>query len=110
MNFSFANEAEVERRLGAADIALNPRDAAAFRLKDGDLARISNETGEIVLAIRVTDDVRPGVALFSKGRWPRREPAGANVNVLNPGKKSDLGESTCVHGVEVTVGPLRQEP
>jgi hypothetical protein len=28
------------------------------------------------------------------------------VNVLNPGRKSDMGESTAVHSVEVTVGPV----
>jgi anaerobic selenocysteine-containing dehydrogenase len=106
MNFSFANEAEIERRLGAADIVLNPSDAAASRLQEGDLARISNETGEIVLPVRISDDVRPGVALSYKGRWPRREPARVNVNALNPGGKADFGESTCVHGVEVTIAPL----
>ena len=42
-----------------------------------------------------------GVALSHKGRWPRQEPSGANVNVLNPGEKADMGESTSVHGVEV---------
>jgi anaerobic selenocysteine-containing dehydrogenase len=46
-----------------------------------------------------------GVALSPKGRWPKREPARANVNVLNPGHKSDMGENTCVHGVEVLVTP-----
>ena len=106
MNFSFANETEIARRLGAADIALHPSDAAASRLREGDLARISNETGEIVLPVRISDDVRPGVALSYKGRWPRRESAGVNVNALNPGTKADLGESTCVHGIEVTVAPL----
>jgi hypothetical protein len=51
--------------------------------------------------------VPPGVALSPKGRWPRR--AGkqrANVNVLNPGAKSDMGESTAVHGVEVEIGAV----
>ncbi len=38
-----------------------------------------------------------------KGRWPKREDAGGNVNALNPGAKSDMGESSSVHGVEVTV-------
>jgi hypothetical protein len=46
------------------------------------------------------------VALSHKGRWPKREPARANVNMLNPGQKSDMGENTCVHGVEVMVRPL----
>ena len=45
-----------------------------------------------------------GVALSPKGRWPKREATSANVNVLNPGTKTDMGESTRrVHGVEVRV-------
>jgi hypothetical protein len=46
------------------------------------------------------------VALSPKGRWPKREAAQANVNMLNPGQKSDMGENTYVHGIEVTVTPL----
>jgi hypothetical protein len=38
-----------------------------------------------------------------KGRWPKLDPSGANVNVLNPGDKSDLGESSCVHAVEAEI-------
>jgi anaerobic selenocysteine-containing dehydrogenase len=106
MNFSFANEAAVEQRMGPADIVLHPGDAAGCGVKDGDLARVWNETGEIVLPVRVSDEVRPGVALSYKGRWPRLESTGLNVNVLNPGRKTDLGESTCVHGVDVAVAPL----
>lgn len=33
----------------------------------------------------------------------KREAARAHVNVLNPGHKSDMGENTCVHGVEVMI-------
>jgi hypothetical protein len=46
------------------------------------------------------------VALAHKGRWLRADAAGANVNVLNPGAKSDMGESTAVHSVEVSVTAL----
>ena len=106
MNFSFANEPGIHARLGAADIVLHPDDAAVSGVKDGDLARVWNETGEIVLPVRVSDEVRPGVALSYKGRWPRQESMQVNINVLNPGKKADLGESTCVHGVEVSLAPL----
>jgi hypothetical protein len=48
----------------------------------------------------VSEALPRGVALSHKGRWPTREAAGANVNVLHPGHKADMGESTCVHGVE----------
>ena len=42
-------------------------------------------------------------ALIPKGRWPKLEPGRANVNVLNPGDRPDMGESSAVHGIEVSV-------
>jgi len=53
--------------------------------------------------VRLSDDVLPGVALSHKGRWPKQEQAAANVNVLNPGRKADMGENSCVQSVEVAV-------
>ena len=56
----------------------------------------------------LSDVVPRGVALTHKGRWPHREAQGVNVNVLNPGAKTDMGESTCVHGIEVLITPAQQ--
>jgi anaerobic selenocysteine-containing dehydrogenase len=59
------------------------------------------------LDVVVSDRVAPGVAMSPKGRWPRR--AGkerANVNTLNPGQKTDMGESSAVHGVEVEIAAI----
>ena len=39
-----------------------------------------------------------------KGRWPSLEEGGDNVNLLYDGTKNDMGESSAVHGIEVTVG------
>jgi hypothetical protein len=69
---------------------------------------VSNETGDLVLRVTVSEALPRGVALAHKGRWPKREAAGANVNALHPGHKADMGESTCVHGVEVVVTPLTE--
>jgi hypothetical protein len=55
------------------------------------------------LKVTTWDELPRGVALAHKGRWLSTDPAQANVNVLNPGQKSDMGESTAVHGVEVLV-------
>ena len=44
--------------------------------------------------------VRP---LSHKGRWPGLETQGCNVNRLNPGEKSDMGESSSVHGTLVEI-------
>ena len=103
---SFANVEKIAVRLGPATIALHPADAAERGLAEGDEALVANETGGLPLRVTLSEAVPRGVALSHKGRWPKREPARANVNVLNPGQKSDMGENTCVHGVEVMVRPL----
>lgn len=103
MNSSYDNDARIARRAGPAAVTLNPSDAAARGLKDGALARLFNETGEIRLRVAVSDMTPPGVAYSPKGRWPGRDTNGANINVLNPGERSDMGDSTAVHGVEVMV-------
>jgi anaerobic selenocysteine-containing dehydrogenase len=105
LNDSFANSAKIARRLGAATIALHPDDAAARGLTGGEDVVVENATGRLGLRLELSDDVPRGVALSHKGRWPRLEPGGLNVNALNPGERSDMGDSTAVHGVEVTVSP-----
>ena len=105
LNDSFANDAKIAKRMGPATVALHPDDAAARGLVDGDEAVVANETGRLRLLVTLSDAVPRGVAYSPKGRWPKREPARANVNALNPGERADMGESTSVHGVEVTVAP-----
>ncbi len=104
MNDSYANDGRIAERLGTATVTLHPADAASRGLRAGQRVRLSNETGSLVLALETAEVIPRGVALSPKGRWPRQEgEARANVNVLNPGLKSDMGESTCVHGVEIAI-------
>lgn len=105
MNASFGNVEKLTRRAGQATIMLHPVDAAARGLEDGAVAMVSNETGSITLQVVTSEEMLPGVALSPKGRWPRLEATDANINVLYDGRKSDMGESTSVHGVEVLVEP-----
>jgi anaerobic selenocysteine-containing dehydrogenase len=101
MNDSFGNDRKVRRRIGEATVALHPDDAADLGLADGDGVRLSNATGSLELVVELSDALPRGVAYSPKGRWPKRERQGANVNVLNPGRKSDMGASSAVHGIEV---------
>ncbi len=103
LNDSFANDAKIARRIGEATVALHPEDAAERGLAEGDEALVQNETGSLRLLVTLSDVVPRGVAYSPKGRWPKQEPSGANVNALNPGESADMGRSTSVHGVEVTV-------
>ncbi len=103
LNASFANDAKIRRRAGGAVLALNPADAAARGLRAGDQALVVSDVGRLQLPVALSDDVPRGVALSPKGRWPKLEEQRANINVLVPARKSDMGESTTVHGTEVTV-------
>ena len=100
---SFANVGKIAARLGPSTIAIHPADAAERGLAEGDYALVTNETGSLPLRVTLSEALPHGVSLSHKGRWPKRESTRANVNVLNPGHKSDMGENTCVHGVEVMV-------
>ncbi len=103
LNTSFGNVRRITARLGQATILLHPADAAERHLREGALARVHNACGTLDLQVVLSTDIAPGVAVAHKGRWLTHSAAQSNVNVLNPGSKSDMGESTSVHSVEVTV-------
>ena len=109
MNSTFGNDRKLRHRIGAATVTLHPREAAARGLRTGDAVTLRNATGSLQHGGR---DQRRRAArrrLRPKCRWPSHETAGANVNALNPGAKTDMGESSAVHGVLVELVP-RHEP
>jgi anaerobic selenocysteine-containing dehydrogenase len=103
LNDSFANEPKLARRLGAPAIAVHPADAAERGIAAGDRVLVRNSVGELELTAVISEDLPRGVVFSPKGRWPKLEPRHANVNALNPGTASDMGASTAVHGVEITL-------
>lgn len=105
LNTSFGNVGKICTRMGDASIALHPLDAEERHLAEGEAALVHNSCGRLTLTVALSDELPRGVALAHKGRWLTTEPRHANVNVLNPGSKSDMGESTAVHSVEVRVVP-----
>jgi anaerobic selenocysteine-containing dehydrogenase len=105
MNSTFGNDRKLRRRIGEATVALHPREAASRGLRHGDAVTLRNATGALRMAVEVSDAVPLGVAYAPKCRWPSHERSGANINALNPGSKTDMGESSAVHGVVVELVP-----
>lgn len=101
MNSSYGNDADVQNKLGVADILLHPDEAKARGVGDGDHVTLSNSAGALTLKVAVSSIAARGFGVVYKGRWPGAEPGAANVNVLHDGQKSDIGDSTCVHSTEV---------
>jgi anaerobic selenocysteine-containing dehydrogenase len=101
LNDSFTNDEKIAGRLGTPTVALHPADAAERGLTEGSEVELISDAGRLILPLTLSADIPRGVAYSPKGRWPKREAQRANVNVLNPGRKADMGESTSVHGIEV---------
>lgn len=105
MNSSYGNDAAVRDRMGPPVAILHPQEAAARHLSEGQAVLLSNETGELPLRIAISEEAPPGAVLVHKSRWLKTETSRANVNALNPGRKTDMAESSCVHGVEAELRP-----
>ena len=106
MNSSFCNDLRIQKQLGPALVIIHPKTANGLNIHDGDQVRVSNEIGELHLTAKLSDVVSPGTLLSYKSRWLKTEPTSANINVLQAPTKTDMGESSSVHGTEVTISRI----
>jgi anaerobic selenocysteine-containing dehydrogenase len=102
MNSSYGNDDRIRKFLGEQNVSVNPVDVERNGLHDGDYVELVNDAGRLgPLKLIATEAVPAGAVVVPKGRWPSLEgDTGANVNVLNDGRKSDLGASTSVHSIQ----------
>jgi anaerobic selenocysteine-containing dehydrogenase len=106
MNSSFCNDPRIQKQLGPALVVIHPKTANGLNICDGDQVRLSNEIGELNLTAKLSDTITPGTLLSYKSRWLKTEPTSANINVLQAPTKTDMGESSSVHGTEVTISRI----
>ncbi|HEX2843591.1 molybdopterin-containing oxidoreductase family protein [Hyphomicrobium sp.] len=100
MNSSYGNDDRIRQRIGEPKVFLSPEDARGYALENGAQVTLRTSAGQLTLEVSVSESVPAGVALVHKGHWPRHAGGAANVNILNPGLRTDIAESTAVHGVE----------
>ncbi|MEW5870679.1 MAG: DMSO/selenate family reductase complex A subunit [Chloroflexota bacterium] len=88
-------------------IFINPLDAQARRIQDGDLVRVYNERGATILPCRVTARIMPGVVDIPQGAWWTPDEAGVDrrgsVNVLTSARWTPLAFGTAQHTAMVEV-------
>ncbi|SOJ54853.1 Dimethyl sulfoxide/trimethylamine N-oxide reductase [Mycobacterium simulans] len=70
---------------GREPIRINPKDADARELNNGDIVRVFNDRGACLAGVVVDDGLRPQVVQLSTGAW------------FDPADPSDP-DSMCVHG------------
>jgi biotin/methionine sulfoxide reductase len=103
----------LESKISAREpVAINPGDAAARGISEGDIVRIFNDRGAVLAGAMLSDGVRPGVIRLSTGAWydpvePGRVGAldkHGNPNVLTLDKgTSKLGQGPIAHSALVEV-------
>ncbi|MGR9168872.1 molybdopterin-containing oxidoreductase family protein [Rhizobium sp. KDH_Rht_773_N] len=82
LNSSFSETKTSRQKEGRPEVMVNPADAEANGIGDGDLVRIGNRRGDLRIHVRVTTEVRPGV-LIAEGLWPNKAHVdGEGINVL----------------------------
>lgn len=80
-------------------VELDPADAAARGVGDGDEVRVHNHRGELRLPVKLSDRLRPGVAAIPWGWWG----AAANVNALTSDELTDWGGGVAYSDTRVEV-------
>jgi len=91
-------------REGKPFCILHPDDAKKRGLKDGTDVRLFNDRGEIGLALRVSDEVQPGVVLVP-GQRPVGEAVSGTINMLCSDRYTDMGEGATYQSTFLDVGP-----
>ena len=100
-------------------LRLHPDDARAAGLADGDLARVASKAGAVEVAVRLTDEVMPGVVALPhgwghRGGWSRANAAGGvNVNELASSAPEDLeplAGMAWLNGIPVAVTKVPAAP
>ena len=85
-------------------LLMHPADAAARGLAEGASVRVWNALGAVVLPLRVTDAVPPGVVASEKGAWLAGSATGQTISALVSAEdRADLSEGACYNDVRVEV-------
>jgi anaerobic dimethyl sulfoxide reductase subunit A len=83
------------------ELWLNPADAAARDVANGDLVEVWNERGRVRVAARVTARIAPGVASLPQGAWFAPDADGVDVggstNTLTSLHPSPLAKGNAQH-------------
>jgi anaerobic selenocysteine-containing dehydrogenase len=103
LNSTFTNVPSLARDAGPRYVELHPEDATARGLADGQQVRVFNDRGEFRALARLSDAVRPGVAMTPFGYWRRTSPDRSAVNATTSQAVTDLGAGPTFHDNQVEV-------
>jgi anaerobic selenocysteine-containing dehydrogenase len=87
-------------------LEMNPEDAGARGLREGDRVRIFNMLGEVHCGLKFDPRLKPGVASLAKGIWRRATLNGSVGNALVPDSVTAVSGGACFNDARVQVERL----
>jgi anaerobic dimethyl sulfoxide reductase subunit A len=88
---------------------MNPKDAVELGIDDSGEVMVDSPQGTVRVAVRITEDIMPGVVCLLAGMWPRIGEDGVDTagaaNVLTSTVPTEPSRSSRTHSVAVRVRP-----
>jgi anaerobic selenocysteine-containing dehydrogenase len=106
LNSSFANLAKQLRQEAHPFVEINPTDAEARGIFDGDRVRVFNERGACELTAVVTTRARAGVVVSPSVWWNKLSPHGTNINQVTSQTLTDMGGGATFYDALVEIEKL----
>jgi len=103
LNSSFRERDDLRSREKGMLLKMNPDDARAKGLKEGDPVSAFNELGEVQFHLRVTDRVPAGVVIAEGVWWLEHSPGPRSVNALTSQRLTDRGAGSTFYDNTVDV-------
>lgn len=106
VNSTFGSTPWHLRKTGPLAVHLNPADAAARGIEEGESIVVRNDRGSFEAAATLDDAARPGVAFLYKSHWPKLLTGGVNANATTPERDADMGGAPTFHDNRVEIEPV----
>jgi anaerobic selenocysteine-containing dehydrogenase len=103
LNATFYEQEDLRKKQGGMRLKMNPQDAAAKGLEDGERVVAWNDLGEVTFLLSVTDKVPTGVVVAEGIWWLAFAPGSRSVNALTSQRLTDQGGGSTFYDNRVDV-------
>ncbi len=103
LNSSFREREDLRKKEKSMFLQMNPMDAEAKGMKEGDSVVAFNQLGEVSFTLRITPKVPTGVVVAEGVWWLSHCPGPRSVNALTSQRLTDQGEGSTFYDNTVDV-------